>query len=46
MISELIVAVVVVLSYLHPQIVDTGVLEDVEGLMGGRLGLFCKSQVS
>ena len=25
---------------------DTGVLEDVEGLMGGRLGLFCKSQVS
>ena len=25
---------------------DTGVLEDVEGLVGGRLGLFCKSQVS
>ena len=24
---------------------DTGVLEDVEGLVGGRLGLFCKSQV-
>ena len=31
--------------YLHFQIVDTGVLEDVEGLVGGRLGLFCKSQV-
>jgi syndecan 4 len=27
------------------EIVDTGVLEDVEGLMGGRVGLFCKSQV-
>jgi len=26
------------------EIVDTGVLEDVEGLVGGRLGLFCKSQ--
>ena len=32
--------------HLHLQIVDTGVLEDVEGLVGGRLGLFCKSQVS
>ena len=34
-----------VLCYIHLQIVDTGVLEDVEGLVGGRLGLFCKSQV-
>ena len=32
--------------YVNIQIVDTGVLEDVEGLVGGRLGLFCKSQVS
>ena len=29
-----------------PQIEDTGVLEDVEGLMGGRVGVFCKSQVA